>query len=75
MQRYANLRGDSGIAAFEIGSDFLRLRFVDGSTYLYSRRRPGAVRLDVMKDLARRGEGLARFINQHVRDDYERRED
>jgi hypothetical protein len=74
MQPYANDSGESGISAFEIGPGFLRVRFIGGATYLYTRERPGSARVEVMKELALRGRGLAAFISRFVLDDYERRE-
>ena len=34
MKRYRNRGGDSGIVAYEIGSDFITVMFSDGSIYL-----------------------------------------
>ena len=39
MKRYGNLHGNSGIAAYEEGADFIRIRFTSGSVYLYTRTR------------------------------------
>lgn len=36
MERYANRGGDSGIVGYEIGNDFIRVQFSDGSVYLYT---------------------------------------
>ena len=33
MKRYGNLHGNSGIAAYEEGADFIRIRFTSGSIY------------------------------------------
>jgi hypothetical protein len=74
MKPYANRCGHSGVTGWEDGPGYLRLRFVDGGVYLYTHHRPGALKLATMKELARRGQGLATFINRHVRDDYECRE-
>lgn len=41
MQPYANLSGKSGIAAFEILHDGIKIRFVNGGTYLYDYCTPG----------------------------------
>lgn len=71
MQRYRNHSGTSGISAFEIGEDFIDVKFVDGDIYRYSWRRPGARDVQHMKELALRGEGLATFISRHIRNRYE----
>ena len=36
MKRYGNRHGNSGIAAYEMGTDFIRLRFTSGNVYLYT---------------------------------------
>ena len=36
MKRYGNRHGNSGIAAYEMGADFIRLRFTSGNVYLYT---------------------------------------
>lgn len=36
MKRYGNRHGNSGIAAYEEGDDFIRIRFTSGSIYLYT---------------------------------------
>lgn len=35
MQRYLNKGGDSGISAYETGTDFIKVKFNSGSTYKY----------------------------------------
>ena len=63
MKRYGNLHGNSGIAAYEEGSDFIRIRFTSGSVYLYTYDSAGKDDIEEMKELAKEGEGLTRFIN------------
>ena len=43
MEAYKNLNGDSGIAAYEISADFIRVLFQNGSQYLYNGERPAYV--------------------------------
>lgn len=74
MERYKNLSGDSGVAAFETGADFIRVRFTDGAVYRYDRRSTGARNVEQMKRLARIGQGLATFINKNVRHAYAMKE-
>lgn len=76
MQRYANLGGDSSVESFEIGPDFILVKFVGRSTiYRYSYSRPGMVYVDRMKSLATTGRGLGSYIQTHpaVRKGYEHR--
>ncbi|HEY2020747.1 hypothetical protein [Paraburkholderia sp.] len=76
MQRYGNLSGDSGVDAYEIGDDFIKVRFRTGVAYWYTERSAGAAHVAVLKRLARRGQGLGTYISQHpeVRDGYEKKD-
>lgn len=70
MERYRNRGGDSGIVAYEIGSDFITVKFSDRSVYLYTYRSAGSANIEHMKRLAIAGEGLNSFINRRVRKRY-----
>lgn len=74
MERYKNLGGDSGVAAYEIGQDFIRVQFSDGSIYLYNYASTGPQNIEHMKQLARNGQGLNSFISKTVRKAYARKE-
>ena len=74
MERYANLGGDSGVVGYEIGNDFIRVQFSDGSIYLYTYASAGANNIEQMRKLARNGQGLNAFINKNVRKAYARKE-
>ncbi len=74
MEKYANLSGNSGIVAYEIGDDFIRVKFCDGHVYVYTYASAGKTNVEQMKRLAREGRGLNAFINRNVYDAYERRE-
>ena len=63
MKRYGNRHGNSGIAAYEEGDDFIRIQFTSGRVYLYTYDSAGEDDIEEMKELAREGEGLTRFIN------------
>ncbi len=39
MERYRNLSGDSGVDAYEIGDDFVKVRFKPGVVYWYTEER------------------------------------
>jgi hypothetical protein len=72
MTPYGNQSGDSGVAAYECRPGEIRLKFVDRDTiYVYTRGTPGAEHVREMQRLAETGKGLATYVNQHVRDDYE----
>ena len=73
MQRYINSRGNSGVTAYETGADYIKIRFVDGSVYLYNYDSAGKHNIDQMKKLAKKGNGLTTFINTTVKYDYAKR--
>jgi hypothetical protein len=75
MERYRDLSGNTGIAAFEIRDDAIVLRFKEGGTYLYDWRKPGWHHVEAMKLRARAGRGLTTYLNQQVRDNYAARLD
>jgi hypothetical protein len=74
MERYRNRSGDSGVTDYELGADFIRVRFRGGVTYRYGHIRPGQHHVDRMKALAVAGRGLGTYISQHVCDQYESKE-
>lgn len=64
----------SGVVAYQIGPDFIRIRFRQGRVYTYSANHIPAAKIEHMKYLAKAGQGLNTFINQNpdVRFGYER---
>jgi len=74
MQRYRDLDGDSGVRAYETGSDFVRVKFDDHSVYLYTYASAGRRHIERMKRLASSGEGLNAYINDHVSKKYAQKE-
>ncbi|WP_345811703.1 hypothetical protein AAGS40_12370 [Paraburkholderia sp. PREW-6R] len=76
MERYRNVSGDSGIDAYEIGDDFIRVRFRSGVSYWYTEASVGATHVRTLKRLARKGQGLSTYISQHaeVSDGYARKD-
>ncbi len=74
MQRYSDIDRNSGVVAYETGSDYIRVKFDDGAVYLYTYASAGSQRIERMKELATRGDGLNAYINNHVRKAYERKE-
>jgi hypothetical protein len=72
MERYGNRHGDSPIRGYEVASKHIDVKFADG-TYRYSYARAGRQHVERMKELARRGEGLATYISRHVHDTYDTR--
>ncbi len=74
MERYKNLGGDSGVCGYEIGSDFIRVQFNNGSIYRYTCWSAGSLNIKEMKRLAQYGEGLSAYIRTTVRKAYECKE-
>jgi hypothetical protein len=75
MIRYKNLSGDSGVAEFEPGSDFIKVRFNhSNAVYVYTVASAGPSHITEMNRLAGIGQGLATYIAQNTRKLYERKE-
>jgi len=70
MEHYRNLGGYSGVAAYEIGDDYIKVRFLDGSIYLYNHQSTGRDDIEHMKKLAQNGQGLNSFITRVVKKRY-----
>lgn len=68
LARYGNRAGNSGVVAYEIRRDCIRVKFLDGRIYTYTYRSAGRENVERMKLLARSGKGLSGFISAHVRD-------
>ncbi len=70
MEIYKNLGGDSGVTAYEIGIEFIKVQFHDGSIYLYTYLSTGREDIEQMKKLAIAGEGLNSYIGKVVKKRY-----
>ena len=55
MKRYGNRHGNSGIAAYEEGARFIKIRFTSGSVYLYTYDSACEENIKEMKELAKEG--------------------
>lgn len=73
MQPYANLAGNSGVAAYAITDHAIAVRFAHGHrVYEYSHASAGREHVETMKRLARAGRGLSTYIARHVAEGYVR---
>lgn len=73
MEKYKNLSGNSGVAGYEIGADFIKVKFKGGSkVYVYDYSSAGRDNIENMKILAKNGSGLNAFINKNVKKLYSR---
>lgn len=71
MQKYKNLGGNSGVDSFEIGADYVTVRFHNAPRlYTYSYQSAGIEKVEQMKNLALSGHGLNEFINRYARYSY-----
>lgn len=71
MKRYKNLNNNSGVVAYEIGKENIKIQFRDGSLYNYTYKNPGSKHVEQMKKLAEKGFGLTTYINVYIREKYE----
>ncbi|MGB4956937.1 MAG: hypothetical protein WBO49_00625 [Candidatus Saccharimonas sp.] len=70
MQQYKNLSGESNIASYQIGEDYIIVGFEASKYsvamfYKYTYAASGQNVIDHMKQLALHGAGLNSFINTH----------
>jgi len=70
MEIYKNLGRDSGVVAYEIESDSIKVKFRDGWIYIYNHGSAGPGNIDQMKRFAHAGRGLNSFITRVVRKAY-----
>jgi hypothetical protein len=70
LTRYGNRAGNSGVVAYEIRPDGIRVKFIDGRICTYTYRSAGRGNVERMKLLARSGRGLSGFISTYVKDRY-----
>jgi hypothetical protein len=70
MERYKNLKGNSGIMSYDIGRDSIIVTFRGGHTYRYNYVVTGKAHIEKMKKLARQGIGLSTYISRYVKDRY-----
>lgn len=75
MEKYKNLSGKSNVSQYEIGLDYIDVKFSDRNndgcdTYKYSYSSTGKWSVDHMKQLAIAGIGLNTFINTEVKKGY-----
>jgi hypothetical protein len=72
MERYSNIGRNSGVSAYEIGTDYIQVKSSGtGRTYTYSYRKAGSSHVENMKNLARSGNGLNSYINKYVKNLYD----
>ena len=70
MDRYSDASGRSGVTAYELLPDGIKVQFSGGPTYLYTYASAGEAYIEAMKEAARAGRGLATYISRYVRGRY-----
>ena len=73
MEKYSDISGKSGISAYEVGDDFIIVRFKKGGMYLYNYSITGSDHVNKMIELARIGNGLNGYINLNAKYAYARK--
>lgn len=64
MKTYGNFSKGSNITSFQIGDNFIKIKYTDTSkVFTYSYKKAGQKNIDNMKLLASCGSGLNRYIN------------
>ncbi len=64
MENYRDWDNDSGIVAYEIGSDYVIVQFKSGRNrfYKYTYGTAGSSNIEEMKRMAQAGDGLNEFV-------------
>ena len=75
MTKYKNLSEESGVIAYEIFDEGIRVQFISKEIYYYSYDSTGEEHIEKMKELAEKGRGLATYISQHIRKNFEYKEE
>jgi hypothetical protein len=66
MINYSSRSGKkSGVTAYEIGEDFIKVQFNGSKIYKYSNRSAGSNSVNTMKSLAIAQNGLSTYISQN----------
>ena len=65
MEHYRNVNGNSNVSAYEIGQDYIVVKFYKTARiYRYSYAKAGKANVEYMKQLALAGHGLNSFIRR-----------
>lgn len=69
MEKYRNLGGNSGVSSYEIGPDYVIVKFSGtAKSYKYSYQKAGKSNVEILKHLALNGSGLNSYIIKNVKD-------
>jgi hypothetical protein len=73
MAEYGGHTKKPGVRGYQIGPESIDVEFSSGWVYHFSYQKPGALRVERMKQLAESGHGLSTFISRHVKNRFESR--
>lgn len=68
METYKNADKASNIEAYEIGADYIKIKYKSNSTHTYSYGKAGRNHVELMKGLAQSGSGVKRYIHKYLKD-------
>lgn len=72
MEIYSDIDRDSGVHGYEINDTSITVYFKGTNRpYTYSYSKAGQHHVEAMKRLARSGDGLNEYINDHVKKSYD----
>jgi hypothetical protein len=73
MKPYANRGGNSNVESYEIGNDYIAVKFKGkNKIYVYSYSTAGAQNVDQAKKIAENGSGLNNYIMLNMKNNFER---
>jgi hypothetical protein len=75
MMVYKNISEESGVIAYELLAEGIRIQFITKDVYYYSYSAPGKEHVEKMKELAEKGRGLATYISQKIRKNFDHKEE
>jgi hypothetical protein len=67
---YANIGGNSGVASYDYGPDWMVVNFTTGSRYIYTLKSTTPESMGYLKKYAQEGKGLNSYIMRMLREDY-----
>jgi len=70
MIPYKNISQKSGVKAYAIEPEGIKVEFENDGTYLYTYKSAGKAAIEKMKKLAQSGKSLSTFISQKIKDKF-----
>lgn len=67
MKNYGNTDKASNITAYEIGANYIKVKYNSNSVDTFSYDKAGRNHVELMKSLAESGSGLKRYISKYAR--------